>query len=562
MGPTTSTKTILNSLTVDDPLLSYKSKRDFSRTPEPKDPGRPSVNHLTFVVQKHWASKLHYDFRLEMGGTMKSWAIPKGPSLDPTVKRMAVQVEDHPLSYASFEGTVPPKLYGAGKVIVWDQGAWSPLHEPVQGYREGQLKFELHGVKLHGKWVLVRMKGNGEKQAPWLLIKEKDSFARPSKEFNVVGELPESVKQPTLAFDLLPEAVLAELPKSLAPQLATLFDGMRPDPSDWIYEIKFDGYRIMVRNDASGGRFFTRSGLDWTSKLLGLKSVFDDMKLPLGWYDGELTFPNERGLPDFGALQQAFEKKLTSHVILYLFDLPYVLGHDLRAAPLQARRNLLERLLSATRSDQVRFSESFDATPESLVTSACKMGLEGIIAKRRNSTYRSTRSEDWIKLKCAQRQEFVIGGYTTPRGTRSDFGALLLGVHDSKGDLQYAGSVGTGFSQKALHEIKKLLKLRARASSPFSIPVQIAGQVQWVAPTMVAEVSFADWTRAGRVRHAVFRGLRDDKDASSVVREQAQASPLPMESNKPVSMGSSSSSKRIHVTNSERVIDVSTGTTT
>ncbi len=552
---------------VSDPLHSYRSKRNFALTPEPHRSESLSEEYLTFVVQKHWASKLHYDLRLELNGTMKSWAVPKGPSLDPSVKRMAVQVEDHPLSYAHFEGTVPAKLYGAGKVIVWDTGAWSPLHEPELGYREGHLKFELHGQKLRGKWVLVRMKGQDEKQAAWLLIKEKDSFARPTQEYNVLDALPESVRReapsPLFTSDLTlpPQAVRCALPTSLAPQLATLVDAAPLDASEWSFEVKFDGYRMLVRNDRHGARFFTRSGLDWTAKLDTLKSVFDQMKLPQGWYDGEIILPNEAGLPDFGGLQLAFESKRTDPVLLYLFDLPYVLGHDLRDAPLDARRTLLQQLLSKAPSERVRFSENFEAPPESLVVSACKLGLEGIIAKRRISPYRSTRSQDWIKLKCAQRQEFVIAGYTAAKGSRSEFGALLLGVHDEWGVLQYAGKVGTGFSQQTLEGIKKDLKRLARSTSPFSMAIKIDGPVHWVNPTLMAEVSFAEWTRLGRIRHAVFRGLRTDQNTRTVEREKALPPPLRNASKTSDSNSSRGVLKKLRVTNPERIIDASTGTT-
>ena len=568
----------------DDPLRSYKSKRNFALTPEPEDRGLPAANQRAFVVQKHWASSLHYDFRLELDGTMKSWAVPKGPSFDPKVKRMAVQVEDHPLSYAGFEGTVPAKQYGAGKVMVWDAGTWTPLHNASQGYSDGNLKFELHGHKLHGKWVLVRMKdkgmtGKGERQAPWLLIKEKDAFVRASAEYSVVDEMPDSVKAlgpparslKTAAFDvgLPPEAVPCALPPTLSPQLATLAAGPPPGRDEWLYEIKFDGYRLLVRNDASDARLFTRNGHDWTAKLGALQQSIEDLVLPPGWYDGEIVVPNEAGIPDFGALQQAFDTQRMDDVVLYLFDLPYAAGHDLRRAPLHARRALLKRLLAASASEQVRFSEEFDAAPASVVASACKLGLEGVIAKRRSATYQSSRSTDWLKLKCSQRQEFVIGGYTDPQGTRSGFGALLLGVHDTQGLLQYAGDVGTGFGQQALKDIRKKLDALSRTRCPFVAGSKIEGQPHWVAPTRVAEVAFSQWTRAGRIRHAVFRGLRDDKDAGTVVRERALHMPsakapksavLPKPVPK-VAPESQPLSMRLQVTHPERVIDASTGTT-
>ena len=561
----------------DDPLQVYKSKRNFALTLEPADGGQSVADQLAFVVQKHWASGLHYDFRLELDNVMKSWAVPKGPSLDPKVKRMAVQVEDHPLSYAAFEGQIPARQYGAGKVIVWDAGTWTPLHDPHQAFRDGNLKFELRGHKLHGKWVLVQMKGKGEKQAPWLLIKEKDSFARAAAEYSVVDELPGSVKAlgplprnapgaagrgHRVAADAgwPPEAVPAALPPTLAPQLATLVAGPPPGPAAWLYEIKFDGYRMLVRSDDSGARLFTRNGHDWTSKLLPLQQAFDRLKLPPGWYDGEIVVPNEAGVPDFGALQQSFELKRTDDVVLYLFDLPYVDGHDLRNASLEARRAVLKRLLAGSTSDLIRFSEAFDAAPESVLACACRMGLEGVIAKRRSATYRSSRSADWIKLKCSQRQEFVIGGYTGPQGARLGFGALLLGVHDAHGTLQYAGNVGTGFSQPSLKDIMKALVARSQMRSPFAANSKIEGKPHWVAPTLVAEVSFGEWTRAGRIRHAVFRGLRVDKDASAVVREEPLRRPAAKASisttaNKPQPLSS-----RLHVTNPQRVIDERTGT--
>ena len=560
-----------------DPLRAYKSKRDFALTPEPAEGGQSVADQLSFVVQKHWASSLHYDFRLELDGTMKSWAVPKGPSFDPSVKRMAVQVEDHPLAYADFEGTVPARQYGAGKVIVWDAGTWLPLQDPQQGIRDGNLKFELHGHKLRGRWVLVRMKGKGEKQAAWLLIKEKDPYARASAAFSVVDELPASVKslgpasraataagdghRSASIHDLPVEAVPSALPRSLAPQLATLVAGLPPDAAEWLYEIKFDGYRMLVRNDATGARLLTRNGHDWTSKLPRLQSAFERLDLPPGWYDGEIVVPDETGIPDFGALQQAFDTGRTADVILYLFDLPYVAGHDLRSAPLQARRDVLKGLLAASGSDHVRVSEAFDAAPQSVIASACRLGLEGVIAKRRNSIYRSSRSADWVKLKCSQRQEFVIGGYTAPQGGRTGLGALLLGVHDARGVLQYAGDVGTGFTEKVLKDLRRELDARARSTSPFAAGSKIDGRPNWVAPTLVAEVSFGEWTRAGRIRHAVFRGLRADKDASTIVREKARRMPSAKASKAVPSLRARALSDRLHVTSPERVIDTRTGTT-
>jgi bifunctional non-homologous end joining protein LigD len=460
---------------------------------------------------------------------------------------------------------------------VWDTGTWTPLHDPQRSYRDGNLKFELHGHKLHGKWVLVRMKGQGEKSPPWLLIKEKDAFARSAAEYSVIDESPGSVKalgspsgsglviagqgyRGAGVGNLPPNAVPAALPPTLLPQLATLVTSSPPDPASWLYEIKFDGYRILVRSDNSGARFFTRNGHDWSSKLIPLQRAFEDLKLPPGWYDGEIVLLNQAGIPDFGALQQSFELRRTESAVLYLFDLPYVEGHDLRHAPLQARRAVLERLLAGVTSEHIRFSEEFPAAPDSVLAAACKMGLEGVIAKRRDANYQSSRSADWVKLKCHQRQEFVIGGYTDPKGARSGFGALLLGVHDSQGTLQYAGRVGTGFSQQKLDVIKNSLVARSQPRSPFPSDLKIEGKFHWIAPTLMAEVSFGEWTPAGRIRHPVFKGLRTDKEANAIVRETSIRLPAPKASTGTLTDKSHALPGRLQVTNPQRVIDASTGT--
>ena len=584
-SPVTKARTPLPQRPVD-PLQAYKAKRDFARTPEPQHAdGTGPAGHgpLRFVVQKHWATSLHYDFRLELDGSMKSWAVPKGPSLDTTVKRMAVQVEDHPIAYAAFEGTIPARQYGAGKVIIWDAGSWTPLNDPLQAYRDGNLKFELHGHKLGGKWVLVRIKGNSEKQTPWLLIKEKDAWARASSDFSVVDEKPDSVKAlgppgtpvapvapvapiapvtvPTPLVAAAAIGIAAALPDTLSPQLATLAAGPPAEPEDWLCEIKFDGYRMLVRVEHGKARLFTRNGHDWTSRLRPLQKAIEALKWPPGWFDGEIVVPSDDGIPDFGALQQAFDQGNTDEVVLYLFDLPYFDGHDLRGLPLERRRAVLKQLLLTAPSDQVRFSEAFDAAPDGIIASACKLGLEGIIAKRRSSRYQSSRSADWIKLKCGLRQEFVIGGYTEAKGARAGFGALLLGVHDAQGTLQHVGNVGSGFSERALAELKKALVAKARTKSPFGGHADVEGTPRWVAPTLVAEVSFGAWTRAAHIRHAVFRGLRTDKDASTIVREKALRVNTPKRVSSTRLPSAQTMKQSPKITNPQRVIDASSGTT-
>ena len=574
-------------------LLPYTAKRNFAVTPEPDATGQGGNGdpaQWSFVVQKHWASHLHYDFRLEWQGTMKSWAVPKGPSLDPKDKRIAVQVEDHPLSYAGFEGTIPAKQYGAGKVIVWDRGLWQPVGDPDAGFQAGNLKFELRGHKLHGRWALVRIKGKGrnEKQPPWLLIKEKDAFARPASAFSVVDALPgsvitESPHRQTKMGEASPKAASASagaqtlagaiksaLPATLTPQLATLAQGVPADLIAWIFEVKFDGYRLLTRvttrvDDTKGAvakdvTLFTRNGHDWTSKLASLQQAIASLMLPNGWYDGEIIVPNEKGVPDFGALQASFESGCTDDIVLHLFDLPYFDGFDLRACPLDARRALLKNGLSPWDSDRVRFSEEFSADPHSLLASACKLGLEGLIAKRRDSPYVSYRAPSWIKLKCQQRQEFVIGGFTDPQGSRVGFGALLLGVFDAKGALQYAGNVGTGFNGKTLVDIKKKIDALVQEKSPFAAASDIKGRPHWVKPTLVAKVAFGEWTSAGRIRHSVFHGLRTDKEANLIVHEKAIRIAAPR------IVGNARKSTlaipdKLRVTHPDRVIDASTGTT-
>ena len=512
-------------------LKTYQAKRNFAVTPEPAGGGEVAGEVHTFVIQKHWASRLHYDFRLELDGTLKSWAVPKGPSYDPRDKRMAVQVEDHPLAYASFEGTIPEKQYGAGKVIIWDKGRWqaqAATPDARAALAAGELKFTLHGHKMQGNWVLVRMKGKGdkrsEKQPAWLLIKEKDAFARPALEFSVVDEFPNSVRNKALPRRKVAAAPPdADLPATLSPQLATLVDTPPPDAQDWIFEAKFDGYRILARCDGEQVSLMTRNGNDWTAKLPKLRQALEQMGLPPGWYDGEIVVNDASGHPDFGALQRAFDAEATSAIVYYLFDVAYFDGHDVRSQSVEARRALLQGLLEQLpASPLVRFSEALDAAPQQLLAHACRLGLEGVIGKRRGSPYVTRRSGDWIKLKCGLRQEFVIGGYTAPQGAREGIGSLLLGVHDAQGKLRYAGNVGSGFDDAALRDLRRRLDILTIDTSPFAGKAGGLRRPIWVKPQLVAEVGFAQWTSSGAVRHAVFHGLREDKKPAAIVRERAQ----------------------------------------
>jgi bifunctional non-homologous end joining protein LigD len=544
-----------------DPLKLYKAKRDFKITAEPKEGGEASKGLLTFVIQKHWASRLHYDFRLELDGVMKSWAVPKGPSYDTHDRRMAVHVEDHPISYSDFEGTIPPQQYGAGKVIIWDKGTWEPVGDPRQGYRKGEIKFEMHGHKMHGRWVLVRLRGHeDDKQEPWLLIKENDEYAKPAGEFSVVDEFPDSVKDlpmPEHGADAkvaaledakparktaaqprrgaMPDgAVKAELPETLTPELATLVDGPPADPENYIYEIKFDGYRMVTRVQGKDIRLITRNGNDWTDKLKPLQQEIRRMKLPDGWYDGEIVVHDENGKPNFNLLQLAFDGSNSAQIVYFVFDAPYFKGYDMRDVRLDARRPLLQEALAARPSDTVRFSAEFGTDPAQLVVAACQIGLEGVIGKRKDSRYVTRRSPEWIKLKCGQRQEFVIGGYTDPHGARTGIGSLLLGYYDKDGVLRYAGNCGSGFNGASLRHMREVLEAIETDKNPFP-PRAVPGRTNhWVKPELVAEVSFSEWTATDSIRHPVFQGLRKDKPAKSVVRELPKhMQEAPMEDAKP-----------------------------
>jgi bifunctional non-homologous end joining protein LigD len=571
-----------------DSLKTYRAKRRFDATPEPAEGGVANEDERAFVIQKHWASRLHYDFRLELEGTMKSWAVPKGPSYDPHDKRMAMPTEDHPIAYNQFEGTIPAGNYGAGKVIIWDKGTWIPLEDPHKGWREGKLKFEMRGHKMQGHWTLVRMKGRGNgREDPWLLIKERDAFARPATEFSVVDEMPDSVQKladrPPAAraagasevpaastpVDGPPEgAVKAKLPETLQPQLAVLVDAPPAQAQDWVFEIKFDGYRMLARVEDHEPRLFTRNGNDWTGKLQGLAKALRSMELPDGWYDGEIILPGKDTPADFQALQGAFESSRTEQIVYYLFDLPYCAGHDLRAVPLVQRREVLQRIVRRKPHANVRFSEVFDAPLEQMLASACQLGLEGVIAKRADSAYVNRRSSDWVKLKCAHRQEFVIGGWSDPKGSRTGIGSLLLGVHEDDGTLRYAGNVGTGFNERTLREVRQQLDAVEAAKSPFDAGTGIPRHAHWVKPELVCEVSYGEMTRDGKVRHSVFHGLRTDKPAEEISIEKSLPKPPPEEAPAkgkaktkakpkvaPVAAASVTLPSTLRISNPDRVID-------
>lgn len=556
------------------PLQEYARKRDFNATPEPSGKrSRGKRPHaLQFCIQKHDASHLHYDFRLELDGTLKSWAIPKGPSLDPKVRRLAVHVEDHPLDYADFEGHIPEGHYGAGDVIVWDRGIWEPEGDAREAYAKGKLRFRLQGEKLGGVWNLFRTRLAGKKEQ-WMLVKSHDGQARSEADYSIVEAQPDSVLSDRTLVPRKPPAKKAAaphrktaskgrkvpLPAQLQPQLATLVDA--PPSGDWRYEVKFDGYRILARIDGEDVRLFTRNGHDWSDKMPRQVAALRALGIDSGWLDGEVVVAGENGAADFQALQNAFDTEHDERITYYLFDLPFLGGQDLRQLPLQDRRNTLQRLLEHSESAVLKYSADFDQPVESLLDSACRLQLEGLIGKRVDSPYSGRRSADWIKLKCKQRQEFVIVGYTDPKGSRSGFGALLLALHDNdSSELRYAGKVGTGFSATTLGSIHARLEPLEidRPALPKPPTGAEARGVHWLKPQLLAEVAYAQMTRDGIVRHAVFHGLRDDKPATAIDLERsmpAKTLPKRKQAKAPEALG------ELRLTHPERVIDATSGVT-
>jgi bifunctional non-homologous end joining protein LigD len=571
-------------------LVKYHRKRNFSKTEEPK--GRVTTKSrskprggFSFVVQKHAASHLHFDFRLELDGVLKSWAVPKGPSLDPGVKALAMEVEDHPVEYGTFEGTIPEGEYGGGTVMLWDRGTWESMDdtEPAAvraALKKGHLKFTLHGERLTGGWTLQRIRIE-KGRAQWLLIKRTDDAARPgdghgledrettsidsgrtmdeiaagNREWTKKG--PRTKKTPrakTAAKKKTPRAKRAKtkkrdageidgakrgaVPKDFSPQLATLSASV-PDGEEWLHEMKFDGYRIVAEKNKRGVRLVTRNGNDWTHKFPRLAAAVAELPFT-GVLDGELCAVDERGVTHFQKLQNAIRDGREAELIYYVFDLPFCDGYDLRGATLADRKALLAELLAASERDTgpIRLSEHIVGHGPEVFASAGKNGLEGVVSKRADSRYESTRSAAWLKTKCHGRQEFVVGGYTPPSGARHGFGSLLLGYYDAKGVLQYSGKVGTGFDDKMLTDLKRRMDKLKAAAMPFAaVPPAIEReQPTWLKPKLVAEVEFTEWTSDGALRHPSFQGLRDDKAARDVVRERTKREKLARRKSRKTSM--------------------------
>ncbi len=532
-------------------LETYRKKRDFTKTAEPRGGRRSGGAKRKFVVHKHDARRLHYDLRLEVDGVLRSWAVTRGPSLVPGEKRLAVHVEDHPLDYGSFEGTIPQGQYGGGRVLLWDRGAWKPVNDATKGYKKGHFEFELDGEKLKGRWHLVRMASKPrEKRENWLLIKGSDAFARTQNDPDILEERPESVKTGRKIAEIVdggpggklmvggkkpakpePEAKQTPEPSAIKgarkqiapdfvkPQFARL---RRKTPSGdaWLHEIKFDGYRLQMHIGGKSVRVLTRTGIDWSDRFG--KRISDALKkLPAqnAIVDGELVVETSSGSSDFSALQADLREGRTDRFVYYAFDLPYLDGHDLRDVALIERKAQLQRLMKGC-GPLLRFSEHFEEGGEMILRHACRLGLEGVVSKRKDARYVSGRNGQWIKSKCSDRQEFVVAGYVPSTTSKSKVGSLVLGYHRG-GKLVYSGRVGTGFSSAVASDLFERLHKLERDDSPFCEKLDDAARrhVQFVEPQLVAEVEFRSWTADGILRHAAFRGLREDKSAADVVRE-------------------------------------------
>jgi len=587
-------------------LAEYKRKRDFEVTAEPQGVQKSSGRSI-FCVQKHAASHLHYDFRLELDGVLLSWAVPKGPSLNPATKRLAMHVEDHPLDYADFEGTIPQGEYGGGTVVLWDTGTWEPDGDARKMYRDGNIKFTLYGEKLKGHWHLIRSGGRRGNDKQWLLFKSKDEAASDGEEITETHPLsvktgrdlhevaagkpakkkkraarkatqtstarskrPKSAKKPargTKASSAEPAQAGRASARAKAkgrtrsaaggtarkrrsrdadaesgsavtqpqrtsggagvtlpfePQLATLADEV-PQGDQWVHEQKFDGYRMLGLVDNGNVMFVSRNGHDWTDKFPAVVEAVRKLRFKQVIFDGEIAALDEQGVSRFQLLQNAFGEQRADHLKYFIFDVLLHNGEDLRGLPLEKRKAKLEKLLAKAPQDGiVQYSAHRSGGGERFWQEACRGGEEGIISKRRDMPYRSGRSLEWLKIKCTQNQEFVIGGYTNPQGSRTDFGALLVGYYEGS-ELKYAGKVGTGFNQKSLAELMGKLKPLEQRSSPFSdlnAGMAEGRKAHWVSPRLVCQIVFTQWTEDNRLRHPVFQGLREDKAPKAVVREQ------------------------------------------
>ena len=596
-------------------LETYHRKRRFDITPEPRGEvgqgkakgSKVKAGALRYLIQKHDATRLHYDFRLELDGVLLSWAVTRGPSLVPGEKRLAIHVEDHPLEYGDFEGTIPRGQYGGGTVMLWDTGTWTPEEDPHKGYRKGHLSFTLDGKKLKGSWHLVRMrKRSGEKQDPWLLIKSDDVAARGPKDIDILEEKPKSAatsrtleqiaagtgrggkavwqsrprngeaaaarpattarakttsrasktaaqsgvratapkraaktakktktaKAKTAKARKARKRGHATLPDFVPPCLATLRSSA-PSGDRWVHEVKFDGYRIQARLEDGKVRLLTRKGLDWAERFANVAQALSALPADTALVDGEIVVEGAGGVSDFSALQNALKAGDEQAFVYYAFDLLHLDGTDLTAAPLIARKDALAALLAGGKRGVMRLSEHFDESGPLMLKHACGLRLEGIISKRRDAPYVSGRSDIWIKAKCLDRQEFVVIGFSPSKAMRGAVGALVVGYREG-GKLRYGGRVGTGYTRVMARDLWKRLSPLERKTAAVDVPPdERRKDTHWVRPDVVAEVDFRGWTESGVLRHAAFKGVREDKAPEEIVREGAMPAPRESANDKP-----------------------------
>ena len=568
-----------------DLLAEYNRKRDFKKTAEPAGKPAPSEGGNLFIVQKHDATRLHWDLRLEADGVLKSWAVTKGPSPDPEIKRLAVQTEDHPMAYAEFEGTIPKGEYGGGTVMLWDKGTWAPVEgKSAKDLAKGHLHFRLYGERMKGEWLLIRLKKRpGEKRENWLLRKLQDEHAEEGDalvqrcltsvltgrsmaeiETDVEGEYSFKGKRGKAFAQVMDKAATrnaklgkpkqrkrsATLPKFRPPQLATLVDEV-PAGNGWMHEIKFDGYRALIACAGEKVRVYTRSGKDWTDKFEPLAAKFAELDLPSCLIDGEIVAYGKDGNPDFSSLQNVLKRghgaqKDSDKFAFYAFDLLELEGEDLAKLTNVERKERLEALLDGV-EPPIHFADHVIGAGEKLYRTMCDAGQEGIISKRIDGKYTGKRAKNWVKVKCTLRQEFVIIGWKKSNAKGRPFSSLLLAQHE-KGGLVYKGNVGTGFDQDTLADLAAKFAKLERKAPPAEVDRASSRGVTWLAPKLVAEIAFSEFTAEGNVRHGSYLGLRGDKKAEDVVPEQAQETP-------------DDESEEVAISNRDRVIFPESGQT-
>ena len=501
-------------------LFEYNQKRDFEKTTEPEGIQVSSDEQLRFVVQHHIASRDHFDFRLEWNGALLSWAVPKGPSYNPKEKRLAVMVEDHPLEYRNFEGIIPKGEYGGGTVMIWDEGYWEPYGNVEEGLKEGVLKFELKGRRLKGKWALIRLKGKtGESSDNWLLLKEKDEFARTD---TGISEFTTSVRTGRTMAEIeagKDEKFIKNPFDSVDVQLAKLVNRV-PDGDEWIFEMKYDGYRILAFVEGNNVRLVSRNGKDYTKRFLAVSnSLIEFANRKAMVLDGEMTVIDENGKTDFQALQNYMKNPGREKLTYIVFDLLALDGEDLRNKPLIKRKEILEELMKDAPGN-LYYSRHVTGNGKECFIAACEAGMEGIVGKKADSIYSGSRNGDWIKIKCDKRQEFVIGGYTVSDKKSGGISSILLGIYEGN-DLKYVGRAGTGFNKRNTEQLLARFKNLETDNPVFVNPpkAKLNEKITWLEPELAAEIKFAEWTADNQLRQASFKGLREDKAPKDIRME-------------------------------------------